>query len=187
MSDKLNAIHLACLHFTNWTYGPMSYTKKTIDCCALAAQLIRMARGFPFWARPSEYWWRDMMIMDTDDLWSPVKATGHRLQWHPKDSLGMPAMEEGHAYLCQGWRHLVDGTFVPGESQGHTWIWVYTGKGLGYVIESSGRGPRIWDKLGKRPFALAFDEWGQLKTPSPMPWADRAAKWTSGVAYCRIA
>lgn len=186
MSDKLNAIHLACLHFTDWTYGSMSYTKKTIDCCALDAQLIRMARGFPFWARPTEYWWKDMMVSDTKELWSPVKATG-LAQMYRGLSRGLALdMEEGHAYLCQGWLGLDDGTFVPGESQGHTWIWVCTGKGLGYVIESSGKGPRIWDARGKQPFAVAFTRDGELRPIEPMPWADRAAKWTSGVAYCKI-
>ena len=198
MTPQANALLLAAQTYKGWTYGPMSAGSQTIDCCALAAQLIRAVRGWPRYTKPGRDWWKDMMIIDTTDVWSPVSCNAqgpihgcYSNIWRPADEDGgdFPEdMQEGEAYLCQGWLGLVgiDAT-VLGESKGHTWIWFCTGPGEGFVLESSGKGPRIWDLNGRRPIDVAFDTWGELTPePSPMTWAARAAKWTSGVAYVRV-
>lgn len=189
--------HLALQAYEGWAYGPMNWDKKTIDCCALGGQLIGAVRGHPRWAAPGGDWWSDMMILNHDRPWSPIEATA------PMALHGNPgAYEKGGLFredvggrdrkgvdLCQGWSRLKDGKVNivwlkddniidwSKSSRGHTWLWVWTGPGMGYVIESSGKGPRIEDAKGKRSVAQAFDKWGKLDI-EPMRWEDQADSYS---------
>lgn len=177
-------------HLARWrgySYGPLSNSRRTVDCSSLAASILR------------DHYGRDVI---TPDVWRAIQVLGpdgevaRRRPWiavetvakavgelpvHPHTGPHQP--RPGRLHLCQGWRHLTTEGIGPG-SRGHQWLWLSYGGWSGVALESSSVGPRIWDAIGPRHIDELLSPDGHLHTSlQPLDWAARAEIWTSGVAY----
>lgn len=172
-----------------YSYGPLDHDRRTVDCSAFVASVLRDAWGPEVITRDV---WRSLQVLDptTGEVavrrpWIGVEAVADavgELPVHPHAGPYQP--RPGRVHVCQGWQYLTTEGIGPG-SRGHAWLWLSFGGWLGVCIESSGVGPRVWDGHGRRPLAeVVGKDWiGEMR---PLDWSARAAKWRSGVAYVAL-
>lgn len=169
-----------------WTYG-RNPTRREVDCCTLTASVLR------------DHYGADII---TPDVWADLclSTAAHRHRpWAPVEAIAAlggdpPTLPHhgprrpvaGAVHLCQGWRGLAaDG--IGTQSQGHAWLWLSLGGWDGVCVESSGRGPRVWDGYGRRDLDEVVASDGRLMAPlASMDWSVRAGKWTDGVAWVAL-
>lgn len=177
---------------TRWrgyTYGPLDHERRTVDCSALAASLLRDAYGADVITRDV---WRAIQVLDesgevaTRRPWIAVETVAEavgELPVHPHSGPYWPT--PGRVHLCQGWRHLTTEGIGPG-SRGHQWLWVSLGGWAGLCVESSVTGPRVWGGNGPRPLADAISPGGSLHEIQALDWSARADTWRDGVAWVAL-
>lgn len=174
--------------YRGWTYGELHEGRRTVDCVGLTASVLRAHYG-PDLVTPDV--WRDLCL-STDAHrarpWAPVEALAELCDVPPSLPYAGPEQPEaGRVHLCQGWRGLTGAGIGP-LSSGHAWLWLSLGGWDGVCIESSGRGPRVWDGYGRRDLDEVIRADGSLAVPlAPMDWSRRAGKWTDGVAWAVVA
>ena len=167
-----------------YTYGALDTDLRRVDCCGLTASVLRDHYGVEV-VTPAV--WADLCLsrpVHRGRPWAPVESIAEATGGDPSLPLHGPSRPApGAVHLCQGWRGLrMDG--IGAQSHGHAWFWISLGGWDGVCIESSGRGPRVWDGYGRRDLDEVVASDGRLVAPlAPMDWSRRAGKWTDGVAW----
>ena len=178
------------LRFRGWSYGPGGYdpAAKHVDCCSLTSALLhaRYGWGDPDHARTRRTdRWADLCLWDRSRPWSAIERVVDEVHAAQPELVaagphlpGPVATWPGRIHLVQGWARLDYGAVGP-ASRGHAWIWCQDTGPLGWVVESSTTGPRLWCAEGQIPLSEAIDEEGMpMRSWSPMMWGIRAGKWT---------
>lgn len=178
------------LPYRSWQYGAGGYdpAQRYIDCSSLTAAVLHRRYG---WGDP------DRRTTRTADLWGDLALWRDRLEylhgrWSPIETVlanvggignaggvvvagphlpGPVQLVAGALHLCQVWR----------GAEGHAWMWAASedDPDTGWVVESSGTGPRLWCASGKIPMHEAIDEDGvPLRDWRPMHVGVRLGKWT---------